>query len=72
MFSKYLLIEERFGSLRERRCILSVHYYYYYYYYYFIVIIIIIRIIIRIIVIIIIIVIMRIKYSDQQNTEYDR
>ena len=33
LFSKYLLIVKRFGSLRERRYI-SVCYYYYYYYYY--------------------------------------
>ena len=31
VFSKYLLIVKRFGSLRERRYI-SVYYYYYYYY----------------------------------------
>ena len=54
LFSKYLLIVERFGSLKERRYIcvhyyFNYYYYYYYYYYYFI------------------IVIMRIKYSDQQN-----
>ena len=56
VFSKYLLIVERFGSLRERRNIcVHYYYYYYYYYYYFIIVIIIMR--------------MRIKYSDQQNTE---
>ena len=33
LFSKYLLIVKRFGSLREKRYI-SVYYYYYYYYYY--------------------------------------
>ena len=35
LFSRYLQIVKRFGSLRERRYI-SVHYYYYYYYYYYI------------------------------------
>ena len=37
LFSKYLLIVKRFGSLREKRQI-SVHHYYYYYYYLFIII----------------------------------
>ena len=31
LFSKYLLIVKRFGSLREK-CYISVYYYYYYYY----------------------------------------
>ena len=33
LFSKYLLIVKRFGSLRERRYV-SVFYCYYYYYYF--------------------------------------
>ena len=36
LFSKYLLIVKRFGSLREKRYItVYYHYYYYYYYYYY-------------------------------------
>ena len=34
LFSKYLLVVKRFGSLREKRYI-SVYYHYYYYYYYY-------------------------------------
>ena len=37
LFSKYLQIVKRFGSLRERRYVRQkiVYYYYYYYYYYY-------------------------------------